>query len=592
MKRIIKLLSITVLLGSMLMIYSCNEEFLTKEPPGVAAGTVMQTQDGVEALLAGTYERMQNGGSMFGGALASEWTYSGGCSDDAYKGTSAGDQSNFNLLERYEALPNNPYMRERWVLCYDGVARSNVTLEFLWQTQAGATPMADTRAKQIEGEAKFLRAWFHFEANKIFENIPYIKTQTELGETKPEEVENLNPGWDEIEADLQAAIDNLPTTKYNGEAGRVTQYTAKALKAQVHMYQKEYALAKTLLNDIITSAAFELVPEYTWNYDMTHENNKESIFELQCTTTATATASVHGSGCNFHQKGPASCGGWGFYQPSQNLFDAFQVDADGLPVLDVAARVHLATDMGLGGGDNFVPTDHLLDPRVDFIIARRGVDFLGWGIHPGSDWIREPANGGPFMTKIFMHRKDEQALNLNGTGFSNGKNYRIIRYANILLWRAECAIEDNELDLARDLVNQVRTRAKTSTPVKGLCTKYANLGTLTALDVDYSKDAANYKVEPYPAGHPAFASQAEARKAVREEIRLEFATGPHRFFDLRRWGILAETLNAYIQQDITFRSFLATGGVAVFNATEDDYWPLPQDQVDLQKGVLKQDPAY
>ncbi len=59
------------------------------------------------------------------------------------------------------------------------------------------------------------------------------------------------------------------------------------------------------------------------------------------------------------------------------------------------ARVHLATDMGKGSGDDFTPTDHLLDPRVDFIIARRGVDFLGWGIHPGNDWIREPANGGP-----------------------------------------------------------------------------------------------------------------------------------------------------------------------------------------------------
>ncbi len=85
MKRIIKLLSITVLLGSLLMIYSCSEEFLTKEPPGVAAGSVMQTPEGVEALLIGTYERMQNGDSMFGGALASEWTYSGGCSDDATK---------------------------------------------------------------------------------------------------------------------------------------------------------------------------------------------------------------------------------------------------------------------------------------------------------------------------------------------------------------------------------------------------------------------------------------------------------------------------------------------------------------------------
>jgi hypothetical protein len=295
-----------------------------------------------------------------------------------------------------------------------------------------------------------------------------------------------------------------------------------------------------------------------------------------------------GSGCNFHQKGAASCGGWGFYQPSQNLFDAFQVDAAGLPVLDVAARVHLATDMGKGSGDDFTPTDHLIDPRVDFLLARRGVDFLGWGIHPGSDWIREPANGGPFMTKIFMHRKDEQSLNLNGSGFSNGKNFRIIRYANILLWRAECALEDNDLEMARTLVNQVRTRAKTSTPTMGLCTSTKNL--LSNPVVDYTKPAANYMVEPYPGpGVYPFDSKANALLAVQNEIRLEFACGPWRFFDLRRWGILAPTLNAFIAQDITFRTFMQG---ASFNATQDDYWPLPQDQIDLQKGVLTQDPAY
>ena len=150
MKRIFKLLSIAVLFGSLLMIYSCSEEFLTKEPPGVAAGTVMETPEGVEALLVGTYERMQ-GSDMFGGALTSEWTYSGGCSDDCYKGTSAGDQSNFNLLERYEALPNNPYLRARWRDAYDGVARANVTLDFLAKTQATATPIAADRAVGIEG---------------------------------------------------------------------------------------------------------------------------------------------------------------------------------------------------------------------------------------------------------------------------------------------------------------------------------------------------------------------------------------------------------------------------------------------------------
>ena len=589
MKRLLKLLSVTILFGSLLMIYSCSEEFLTKEPPGVAAGSVIQTPEGLEALVNGVYERMQNGNqSMFGAAMTSDWTYSGGCSDDAYKGTSAGDQSNFNLLERYEALPNNPYMENRWNACYDGVARANVALDFLVSTQAGPTPTDPARATQIEAELKFLRAWFHFQANKIFENIPYIKTQAELGTLLPEEVPNTDPGWEGIEADLQFAIENLPEAKYNGQAGRATKYAAEAVKAQAHMYQKEYALAKPLLDDIINSGKFTLAADYMYNFDMTHENNSESIFELQCTTTATAAASVNGSGCNFHQKGPASCGGWGFYQPSRNLFDAFQVDANGLPVLDPTARVHLATDMGIGSGADFTPTDHLLDPRVDFIFARRGVDFLGWGIHPGNDWIREQGNGGPFMTKIFMHTKAEQTLNLNGTGFYNGKNYRTYRYASILLWRAECAIADNDLELARTYVNLIRQRAKNSAPVMGLCTSTKNLGSNPV--VDYTKPAANYKVEPYPGpGVFPFDNAANALKAVQEETRLEFACQNHRFFDLRRWGILGPTLSAYIIDDIAFRTFMQG---ATFNPTEDDYWPIPQSQMDLQKGILTQDPAY
>lgn len=590
MKRIIKLLSITILLGSLLMIYSCSDEFLTKEPPGVAAGSVIQTPSGIESLIVGVYERMQNGNqSMFGAAMTSDWTYSGGCSDDAYKGTSAGDQSNFNLLERYEALPNNPYLLNRWNACYDGVARANVALEFLWQAQAGPTPLDAARATTAEAELKFLRAWFHMSANRIFEKIPYIKTQTELGETKPEEVPNTDPGWDGIHADLDFAIANLPETKINNEAGRVDKYAAIAYKAQAYMYQNQLGQAKTLLDQIITSGKYSLVPEYTWNFDMTHENNAESIFELQCSTSSTAHSAVNGSGCNNHQKGPASCGGWGFYQPSQNLFEAFQVDANGLPVLDITARKELASDMGLGSGADFTPTGEPLDPRVDFIIARRGVDYLGWGIHPGNDWVREQINGGPYYTKIFMHRQDEQSLNAYGTGFYNGKNYRTLRYARILLYRAECAIADNDLDYARELVNMIRDRAKNSTPIMGLCTSTRDLGSDPV--VDWTQPAANYSIELYPdvAGQYPFDTPANALKAVQEETRLEFACQNHRFFDLRRWGIAADVLNAYIADDVEFRSFL-TG--ASFSATEDDFWPLPQDQLDIQKGVLTQDPAY
>jgi starch-binding outer membrane protein, SusD/RagB family len=586
MKKRFKLLFTAVFIINLMMTYSCKKDFLIKEPPGVASATQMNTKDGVESLLIGTYQATK-GTDRFGGAMATDWTYASGASDDAYKGTSAGDQSAFNEVSRYEALPSNPYMRGRWRDCYAGVARANVVLEALWATQKTAAPIAADRAKQIEGEAKMLRAWFHFEANKVFENIPYVTTQTELGTTEPGNVKNTDPGWTGIEADLQFAIDNLPTTKINNEPGRATKYSAEAIKAHVLMSQNKFAAAKPLLDDILANTAFKLVDWY-WNFDMTHENNAESIFELQCAATGSSVQSMQLAGPCMHQAGPASCGGWGFFQPSEDLFEAYQVNAAGLPVLDPTLRDPLANDMGKGSGDIFVPTNHLLDPRVDWTIARRGVDFLGWGIHPGNSWIREQNNGGPYMTKKYMHKKEEQSLNANGTGFDNAKNYRMYRLAHIILWRAEVAVEENQLEVARGLVNQIRNRAKTSTPVMGLCTSYVNLGTVTPT-VDYTKPAANYLVEPYPVGSPAFATQAEARKAVREEMRLEFATENLRFFDLRRWGLSNTVLNTYITNDSKFRTFMRG---AVYNPTKNDYWPLPQDQIDLQKGVLTQDPSF
>lgn len=590
MKKILKHLPLIALFGSLLMANSCSEDFLTKEPGGVVPKTITESPDGVEALLIGTYERM-TGEDRFGGAMATDWTYGSGASDDAYKGSEPGDQSAYNDVEKYTNLPSSPYVRGRWRDCYGGVARANVTLDILAKVQASPTPVAAARALQIEAEAKFLRAWFHFQANKVFEKIPYIKTAEELGTVKPEMVPNTDSGWEGIEADLQFAIDNLPA-KFTGEPGRATKYAAEAVKAHAFMNQGKFAQAKTLLDDIITNGGFSLVADYYDNYSMTTENNKESIFEIQASTTATSVSSLMLGGPVMHQKGPASCGGWGFYQPSQNLFEAFQVGADGLPILDPALRVSLANDMGKTSSATFIPTTAELDPRVDWTIARRGVDFLGWGIHPGNDWIRYQSNGGPYMTKKYMHKKEEQGLNSNGTGFDNGKNFRMYRYAHVLLWRAEVAIEEGgaaNLELARGYINQIRNRAKTGKVVMGLCTKYASLGSVSVADVDYTKPAANYKCEPYPLGHVAFTSQAGARKALREEFRLEFATEGLRFFDLRRWGIADQVLNAYIAKDITFRSFL-TG--AVYNPTEDDYWPLPQDQLDLQKGILTQDASY
>ncbi|MDR2234355.1 MAG: RagB/SusD family nutrient uptake outer membrane protein [Tannerella sp.] len=593
MKRIIFLIQIVLISGSMAMLTSCGEDFLTKSPPATLQGPTLQTEVGVDGLLMGTYGTMV-GGDIFGAAMSTDWVYASCAADDAYKGSEEGDQSQFNDVERYVALSDNPYMTARWSWNYEGVTRANNTLEFLKMTQASASPLPATKAIQVEAQAKYLRAWFHFSLNRVFKNISYIRTPDEQGGKAPSEIPNADAGWNEMVADLDFAIANLPDSWDAANVGRATKYSAMTMKAQALMYQNKLSEAKPILDDIINSGEFSLVANYFDNYNENTENNSESIFEIQCTTSGTGNASIDVTQAAFIQPtGPAAVG-WGFYQPSQNLVDAFQVTADGLPILNAADRPEFKNDMGMGSNVAFTPSDQLVDLRLDWTVARRGVDFLGWGIFPGAAWIRNHANGGPYMTKKYMHFEANRSR-MAGSGARNDRNFRYHRLAHVLLWRAEIAVEDGDLDMARDLVNQIRNRAKNSQPVMGLVTATVipSSGSVPASDVDWTKPAANYKVEPYPGGNDAFANQATAREAVRMEIRLEFATEGQRFFDLRRWGQAdgsydVNTLNAFIAHDSQFRDFMKG---ATYSAAKR-YWPVPQLQVDIQPGVIAQDPDY
>lgn len=587
MKRIktTKLILFTMIIGLFGFLQSCGDDFLVNEPPGQASGPTMETPTGVESLLIGAYD-MLNSNEPFGAVLATDWTYGSGASDDAYKGTTFGDQSAFNAVERYNTNPSNFYMEVRWRDSYDGVSRANEVLSRLASVQASDEPIAEGRAAEIEAETKFLRAWYHMKATMTFQNIPYIKTEEELGDTAPAEVPNDSEGWDDIEADLQFAIDNLGPEPPRGDVGRADMYAAMAVKAKAHMFQNELSEAQPILDEIIDSGNFELVNNYDDNFRQDTENNAESIFEIQATAEQGVENHILVAGPAAHQAGPAGVG-WGFFQPSQNLFEAFQTTPDGLPVLDKEDRDPLANDMGVASNEEFVPTNHELDPRVDWTIARRGVDYMGFGIHVGADWIRAQSNGGPYMTKKFFYL-EEFSSNAAEGGFDSPRNFRAVRYSHVLLWRAEIHVENGELEQARQLVNQIRNRAKNSDYVMGRVTDYTLGSQPSEGDIDWNQPAANYEIEPYPAGHPAFASQAEARKAVRLEHRLEFATEGQRFFQLRRWGIADEVLNDFIAEDSEFRNFMQG---ASYNAEQDDYWPLPQSQLDIQD-ALTQDPAY
>ncbi|PPK99934.1 RagB/SusD family nutrient uptake outer membrane protein [Parapedobacter indicus] len=567
---------------------SCSEDFLYKKPTGVVSLEDLYTKEGVDLLLTASYSLIK------GAAIKSGWpaeAYSASitnwvwdlASDDAYKGSTLSDLADGGEIERFVALPNNAHIINKWVVMYDGVSRSNDCINAI----LNAKDMTDQERSEAMGQAKFLRALFHFRVQQMHYQVPFISHE----ESNPGSVPNDHPIWPEIEADLTEAISLLPE-RFPSEPGRATKYAALALKSYVLLHQGKYTDASPLLDEIINSGIYSLAPHFFDNFDYDHRNNSESIFEIQRAVNDGTAQGFNGTPDIWTTNPPTTSGlpvCCGMYQPSMDLVNAFKVDGNGLPLLGYEGprydESNLKNDMGLGPNDEFIPPTDLLDPRLDWTVARRGIPFLDWGICTG--WARDQINGGPFELKKRMYPKSLEGI-ASHTSFarSTALNTRFIRYAHVLLWRAECAVEANDLERARNLVNQVRERSSDDFVMgRTLSYTFPNAPGSEGAEVDWDQPAANYLLGTYD----SFPDQQYARDAVRMELRLETAMEGNRFFDLRRWEILDEVIPVFIEKDANFRSFMQG---AVFNAEKHDYWPLPESQLDIQAGVLQQDPAW
>ena len=563
------------------MLNSCTKEFLDKKPKGVANIESLDPQ----SLLIGAYASMSGGSSTTnqnysGAASVRNWAWD--CaSDDAYKGTSAGDTKEVEEIEQYIAPATNPWIYGKWFVGYDGISRANDVLKALALKRNN---MDEKEALQIEAQARFIRAWWHFRLQQMYWQIPYITDSV----ADPAKVKNDHLVWPEIENDFQFAINNLPD-KWPGEPGKATKWAAMGYQAYVYLFDKKYSNAKSLLDDIITSGRFDLVSNFKDNYTVETENNKESLFEIQSAVNDGDDRPRNGNPDSWvtnpsNRYLPTCCG---LYQPSQDLVNAFKVNLDGLPLLGIIGpkynEVNLENDMGLSSNQEFVPTDQLVDPRLDWTVGRRGIPYLDWGVQTGADWIRSQPYGGPYNNQKQMFYKFDRAI-ASDANFARATaiNFRALRYAHILLWRAECAVEENDLQTALDLINKVRKRASNVVVMGNVSTHIFDGRTI---NVDYSKPAANYLVGEYN----SFPNQEYARDAVRMEERLEFAMEGFRFFDLVRWNIADKVLNEYIQNESKFRPLMQG---TQFIKSKNDHWPIPQTQIDLEPGILEQDPNY
>ena len=231
---------------------------------------------------------------------------------------------------------------------------------------------------------------------------------------------------------------------------------------------------------------------------------------------------------------------------------------------------------GLPDFDNFNNNDYnatsdKADPRLFHTVALPGLPYkYNAELIYKNDWNRN-SNVYGFYASLKENVDPSCSCFRNINPFrGNSKNRILIRYADVLLMRAEALIELNRSNEALSLINQVRQRAKQSTSM-----------------IPY---ATNTDIAVYQNGVNCTWNQEFARKALRWERRLEFAMEGSRFFDLVRWGIADQVLNDYFTKEKTRRPAIFSS--AYFTKNKNEYIPIPQNQIGYVKGIYKQNAGF
>jgi hypothetical protein len=366
------------------------------------------------------------------------------------------------------------------------------------------------------------------------------------------------------------------------------------------MYNHDYAGAITTFQDIVTNGpyALEATVADVWTGFFNKENGKETIFAFQASANdgePNAANANEGERLNFPYS-PSHFACCGFNDPTQNLVNAFRVDASGLP-LSLSDPNWNASDAEFKSGD-MSP----VDPRLDWTVGRDGIPYKDWSLYSNA-WARDKSNAGPYAPKKNIHEKASGAETTVGwqPQQQSSMNIHLFRYADLLLMLAEAEIEQGQLGPATALVNQVRARAAAGAQGCGnsadndVATKYAQCASDSRMVVpidDPSITWAKYDVRPYP----TFTDATYARKAVRTERRLELALEGQRFFDLRRYGmaVAEQAINVdYLPKEKVRRPYLTD---AEQLAERHRFFAIPPIEIDLSKtgdqAAIKQNPGW
>lgn len=548
--------------------YSCSD-YLDTDPSGVLNEDQITTPENVDGFVTAAYAALGNDHYDIPFSL---WPYGNVRSDDAYKGGSGpNDIQVFHFFEVSENIRTDfGELDGFWFNSYNAISRTNKALNALSQINEEDFPLKNERI----AEMRFLRGHFYFMLKIMFKYVPYVTEDipiADYGSISNRALSN-DELWEAIAQDFEAAATNLPDNQ--GQQGRANNAAAYAYLAKTRLYQayeQDENHNVTNINQeklqMVLDATQNVIGRYSLEQDFgynflpgNYQNGPESIFAIQFSDN---DGTLHGR-LNFSDvlSTPQGIGCCDFQKPSQNLVNSYHVSDEGLPMFDTYNN----TNVDYNNLDDFE-----LDPRLFHTVAMPGLPFkYDEEYIYEENWNRSPGTYGYFASlKENVSPGCSCLVNIDPF-YGNSKNRIEIRYADVLLFRAEALIELGRQNEALPLINQIRERAAQS----------------TTLISDY---VSNTGLSEYVDGENISWTQENARQALRWERRLEFAMEGNRFFDLVRWGISGETLNTYYSEE---QGEVVYYQNAVFDENKEEYLPIPQAQINFSQGEYEQNAGY
>lgn len=381
-------------------------------------------------------------------------------------------------LNEFNVSDVNSYVTNKWRELYQGVFRANQVLDKLEESD-----LSESFKTGIAAEARFLRGLYYFWLATTY-NKGSVVIHTTLPKNYEDYSKPLSPKEDVyslIIDDLKFAQTNLPRSWNNENLGRATWGAATAFLGQVYLYEKRYEDAKKEFKSIIDSELYKLTPEYGWNFDLEHEHNSESIFEVNFSDAVKPGESTNHATSRARSIAPQEAGGSRSIEPAYNFIILCKQD----------------------------PIDPSNPINQDMIYSQRALGTMCFK-GDGQTFYQRPSYEFPFIVnqeahiKKFQNWQWEQEPNTSRSGI----NERVMRYADVLLMYAETILETTgNVSEAITYINQVRERS----------------GVMKLVAAEYDK----VKL---------------MRHLMRVERPIELAFEGHmiRWQDLRRWGIVEE----------------------------------------------------